>query len=187
MNFRKILEKQTDHLAYKMLSRRLIIASLVLLAVCDCKDVTVSKWKIDDVEKHKSPNGRITMTKENAKKVLAKMVNRFNGVSSPLRLAELREKPEYENKKSYIAAIKDKLATMFDNLRKNHINKHFNRKTTGKVEKQSFGKMVKEKFDRYWNKAVENFNGKIKYVVVKGSDGKFYSLPKADRSHFFMG
>jgi len=76
---------------------------------------------------------------------------------------------------------------MFDNLSRNHINKANNGKATGKVEKQSFGKMVKENFDRYWDKKVKNFNGKIKYEVVKGSDGKFHSLPKADRSHFFMG
>ncbi len=166
---------------------RLIIAVLVLLAVCECKNETVSKWKINGVDKHRSPNGRITMTKENVKKVLAKMVNRFNGVSSPLGLTEFKENPDYEHRKSYIAAIKGKLAKMFDNLRKNHINKQNNRKTTGKVEKQSFGKMVKENFDRYWDKKVKNFNGKIKYEVVKGSDGRFHGVPKADRAHFFMG
>jgi len=160
---------------------------LALLAVCECKEKTVGKWKINGVKKLKSPNGRIIMTKANAKNVLSKMVNRYNGVSSPLRLTEFREKPDYENKKSYIAEIKGKLTKIFDNLRKNHINKENNGNTTSEVEKQSFSMMVKGKFDRYWDKAVENFNGKIKYEVVKGSDGRFHGVPKADRAHFFMG
>ncbi len=170
-----------------MLSMRLIIAVLVLLAVCECKDKTVRKWKINGVEKQKSPNGRITMTEANAKNVLSKMVNRYNGVSSRLILTEFREKSDYENKKSYIAEIKGKLTKMFDNLSRNHINKANNGKATGKVEKQSFGMMVKEKFDRYWDKKVKNFNAKIKYELVKGSDGRFHGVPKADRAHFFMG
>ncbi len=170
-----------------MLSKRLIIGMLVLLAVCECKNETVSKWKINGVDKHKSLNGRIMMTKDNAKKVLSKMVNRYNGVSSPLILTEFKEKLDYDNKKSYIAEIKGKLTRLFDNLSKNHINKENNGKTTGKIEEQSFGKMIKEKFDRYWENAVENFNAKIKYEVIKGSNGRFINVPKADRAHFFMG
>ncbi len=89
-----------------MRSKRLIISMLVLLAVCECKNKTVSKWKINT---YKSPDGEITMTMEDARKILTQMVNRYNGVSSPVRLTNLRGKPDYENKKSYIFEIKDKL------------------------------------------------------------------------------
>jgi len=157
---------------------------LVLLAVCECKNKTVSKWKINT---YKSPDGEITMTMEDARKILTQMVNRYNGVSSPVRLTNLRGKPDYENKKPYIFEIKDKLIKIFGSLSRNHINKENNGKATGKVEKQSFGKMLMEKFDRYWDKKVKNFNAKIKYELVNGGEGRFHNIPKADRAHFFMG
>jgi len=151
-----------------MRSSVLIISLIALLVVYKCEAGEVDMVEIIQSAKlgeHKLKERKISMRKEDLEKVLAKMVNRYNGVSSPFKIRKIMPKLKPEN----ISAATEIM------------------KPNDQVEEQTIAKTIIKKFNNYWKSAVDNFYSNIKYKVVTGSDGKIYSMPVADRSHFFIG
>jgi hypothetical protein len=151
-----------------MLSSILIISFIALLVVYECEAGEVDMiemFRRAKLGEHKLNERKIPMRKEDLEKVLAKMVNRYNGVSSPFKVRKIMPKLKPENSSAATEIMKP----------------------NDQVEEQTIAKMIIKKFNNYWKSAVDNFYSNIKYKVVTGSDGKIYSMPVADRSHFFIG
>jgi hypothetical protein len=197
----------------------LILPALVLVLVYECRavrdeDLRRNLLKVKAWMNKPGNSGHLLMSKKALEQILAKMVNRFNGVSSPFRLTTTKGQVEEEKSLSSLKTVIQKLARALgreekevlfnDTNKKDHVGLDKNVVNTiiklesvgnlvGTKELKPDGafkelaRMIERKFSRHWDRTVNSFYDKLEYKAVKAEGGKVYILPVSETSNWFMG
>ncbi len=197
----------------------LIIPVLVLVLVYECRavrdeDLRRNQLKVKAWMNRPENSGHLLMSKKALEQILAKMVNRFNGVSSPFRLTAAKGQVGEEINLSSLKTVIEKLAKILgrgekevlfnDTNKKDHVgldksvvNRIIKLESVGNLVGtkelkpdggfKELARMIEGKFSRLWDRTVNSFYDKLKYKAVKAEGGKVYILPVSETSNWFMG
>jgi len=173
----------------------LILPALVLVLVYECRavrdeDLRRNLLKVKAWMNKPGNSGHLLMSKKALEQILAKMVNRFNGVSSPFRLTTTKGQVEEEKSLSSLKTVIQKLARALgreekevlfnDTNKKDHVGLDKNVVNTiiklesvgnlvGTKELKPDGafkelaRMIERKFSRHWDR----INGVTNKITFK--------------------